>query len=47
MYLNYINSYYKHLIEIMPLNPLKAIKILNQMVKVTQKYIIDDANFGQ
>ena len=48
MYLNYINGYYQNLIErLMPLNPLKAIKILNQMVKVTQKYIIDDANFGQ
>ena len=48
MYLKYINGYYQNLIErLMPLNPLKAIKILNQMVKVTQKYIIDDANFGQ
>ena len=48
MYLNYITGYYQNLIErLMPLNPLKAIKILNQMVKVTQKYIIDDANFGQ
>ena len=43
MYLKYINGYYQNLIErLMPLNPLKAIKILNQMVKVTQKYIIDD-----
>lgn len=48
MYLNYINDYYINLIKrLMPLNPLKAIKILNQMVKVTQKYIIDDSNFGQ
>ena len=48
MYLKHINGYYQNLIErLMPLNPLKAIKILNQMVKVTQKYIIDDANFGQ
>ena len=47
MYLNYINSYYQHLMEIMPLNPLKAIKILKELVKVTQKYAVDDANFGQ
>ena len=48
MYLKHINGYYQNLIErLMPLNPLKAIKILNQMVKVTQKYIIDDFNFGQ
>ena len=48
MYLNYINGYYQNLIErLMPLNPLKAIKILNELAKVTQKYIVDDVNFGQ
>ena len=48
MYLNYINGYYEHLMKIMPLNPLKAIKILNELAKVTQKYILDDnTNFVQ
>lgn len=47
MYLNYINGYYKYLMQIMPSNPLKAIKILNELAKVTQKYILDNTNFGQ
>ena len=48
MYLNYINGYYEHLMKIMPLNPLKAIKILNELAKVPQKYILDDnTNFVQ
>ena len=33
--------------QIMPSNPLKAIKILNELAKVTQKYILDNTNFGQ
>ena len=48
MYLKHINGYYRNLIErLMPLNPLKAIKILNELAKVTQKYILDNTNFGQ
>ena len=48
MYLNHINDCYKYLMKIMPSNPSKAIKILNELAKVTQKYILDDnTNFGQ